>query len=92
MRKYIKDGNILSALNSAQADAFISSGYVLLEEDNVGVEKSAPIPFSNEYTKTEINRMPKTDLLKLAQSNGIKVSDEMTGNELKTALISHYGL
>lgn len=92
MRKYIKDGNILVALNEVQESALINSGYVLLKEESKGVEKSAPIPLSTEYTKTEINRMPKDELVKLAKSVGIKNVGDKSGAELKATLIKHYGL
>ena len=45
-----------------------------------------------EYSKTDINRMPVAQLRELAGSNGINGADEMTGAELKKALIDAYGL
>lgn len=42
------------------------------------------------YTKTEINRMPTAELKDLAKENDI--DDEMTGAELKKALIAKFGL
>ena len=42
------------------------------------------------YTKTEINRMSTADLKELAKENGI--DDELTGAEIKKALIAKFGL
>lgn len=42
------------------------------------------------YTKTEINRMSTAELKDLAKENDI--DDEMTGAELKKALIAKFGL
>ena len=43
-------------------------------------------------TKTEINRKPITELKELALANGIEKAKEMTGANLKKALISHFEL
>ena len=40
----------------------------------------------SSYTKTDINRMSKDDLVKLASENGIDTTDK-SGNDLKKALI-----
>lgn len=40
-----------------------------------------------QYTKREILGMRKADLIRLAKENEISDADEMTGNELKTALV-----
>lgn len=45
-----------------------------------------------EFTKTEINRMSKADLVKLATESGIEVSDDMNGSVLKGLLIEKYNL
>jgi Fe-S cluster assembly ATPase SufC len=42
------------------------------------------------YTKTEINRMSTADLKKLAKENGI--DDDLSGAEIKKALIAKFGL
>lgn len=42
------------------------------------------------YTKTEINRMSTADLKKLAKENGI--DDELSGADIKKALIKKFGL
>lgn len=42
-------------------------------------------------TRTEINRMPKADLIKLARKCGMKFDDEyITGAELKRMLIEYF--
>ena len=41
-----------------------------------------------EYSKTDILRMPKADLIDLAKSNGMEVDEYMNGNTLKDMLIS----
>lgn len=44
------------------------------------------------YTKSEILGMRKADLIKLAKENGISEADEMTGSELKSALVKALNL
>ena len=46
---------------------------------------SEPTP---EYSKTDILRMPKADLIDLAKANGMEVDEYMNGNTLKDMLIS----
>ena len=43
-------------------------------------------------TKTEINRMPISELKELALANGIENTEDMTGTELKKVLISKLDL
>ena len=43
-------------------------------------------------TKTEINRMPLSELRELALANGIENTEDMTGSELKKVLISRFEL
>jgi hypothetical protein len=43
------------------------------------------------YTKTEIARMSKADLVSLAQEVGIETTGK-TGTELKMFLVEHFGL
>ena len=45
---------------------------------------------SDGYTKTEINRMPTADLKELAKEQGI--DDELSGADIKKALIKKFGL
>lgn len=46
----------------------------------------------NQYTKTTVNRMSTADLKELAISNGIENAEDMTGAELKKALIKKLNL
>lgn len=45
-----------------------------------------------KYTKTEINRLPTSELRELAKENGIDNANENTGAELKKMLIEKFGL
>ena len=44
------------------------------------------------YSKTEINRMPVSELRMLAEKEGISGFDSKPGSELKKLLIQKYGL
>lgn len=50
------------------------------------VEKLQP------FSKTEINRMSKNDLVALAIEQGIENAEETSGADLKKALIEKFGL
>ncbi len=66
--------------------------------------KETPLPFSDEditfeekpeekkYTKTDIMKMNKAELQKLAKNTGVESADEMSGTELKEYLLSVFGL
>lgn len=57
------------------------------------VEDKKPVEVEEEkYTKTDINRMAAAELKELAGKQGIDGAEEMTGADLKKALIEHYGL
>ena len=57
------------------------------------VEDKKPVEVEEEkYTKTDINRMATAELKELAGKQGIEGAEDMTGAELKKALIEHYGL
>lgn len=43
-------------------------------------------------TKSDVLGMRKADLIKLAEETGISEADEMTGSELKTALVKALSL
>lgn len=70
-------------------------------DDMAGYESS--LPFSDDditleaqedkpYTKSDIQRMKKAELQELASENKIDGAYDMTGEELKDALIEFYGL
>ncbi len=54
--------------------------------------KDEPKKAETGITKTEINRMPITDLKKFAKANGIKNADAKNGADLKKELIEKLGL
>ena len=49
-------------------------------------------PQNKKYTKTEINVMPKSDLINLAIEEGIAEAEGLNGSELKKLLIEKFGL
>lgn len=65
------------------------------EEIDEGADSTAPLPFEpqdKKYTKTEINVMPKSDLVNLAIEEGIAEAEGLNGSELKKLLIEKFGL
>ncbi len=73
------------------------------EVEDAAVEE-ASLPFSDEdmtfeekpeekkYTKTDIMKMSKAELQKLAKNTGVEGADEMSGTELKEYFLSVFGL
>lgn len=57
-------------------------------DDDITLETQEDKP----YTKSDIQRMKKAELQELASENEIDGAYEMTGEELKDALIEFYGL
>lgn len=49
-------------------------------------------PEEQQYTKTDIQRMSKDDLVSLAIKMGIDGAEEMSGADLKRELIEEFGL
>lgn len=47
---------------------------------------------SPTYTRTDINRMPVSQLRKMAKNTGVEGADDMSGAELKEYLIAVLGL
>ena len=74
----VKDGVWYSAGTEVPAETSVKS------EKNIKPEKT--------YTKTEINRMPASELKALAIENGIAEAEEKSGTELKKLLIEKFGL
>ena len=60
--------------------------------NRVIVEKPTEKVATVEYTKTIINRMSKDDLVALAIKQGIENAKEISGADLKKALIEKFGL
>lgn len=50
------------------------------------------VPEEQQYTKTDINRMSKEDLVTLASEAGIASAEDKSGSELKKELIEKFGL
>lgn len=51
-----------------------------------------PSPEKTRYTKTEINKMNVSELRRLAAENGVKDPEGINGTDLKSYLISAFGL
>lgn len=50
------------------------------------------VPEEQRYTRTDINRMSKGDLISLAAEVGIDATEETSGSDLKKELIERFGL
>ena len=74
----VKDGVWYPAGTEVPAETSVKS------EKNIKLEKI--------YTKTEINRMPASELKALAIENGIAEAEEKSGTELKKLLIEKFKL
>ena len=64
-------------------------------EDTTGQKFSSEteqMPKEFEYKKTDINRMSTADLKELAREHGVSNVDDMTGQDLKTYLITLFEL
>lgn len=49
-------------------------------------------PEVHQYTKTDIQRMSKEDLVSLAMGSGVEGAEEMSGADLKKELIEKFRL
>ena len=78
--------------NKAENKANTKSQVVLeTKVDEVDENRNAQrLVTSDGYTKTEINRMSTADLKELAKEQGI--DDELSGADIKKALIKKFGL
>lgn len=64
-----------------------------VETQKVETPKVEPVKEqAGNITKTDINRMSSADLRAMASKNGIENPEELTGGELKKALIEKMGL
>ena len=77
---------------SAGTDVPVGESPIENKNDDFSKHMNPPVEVVNEYTKTEINRMSTSDLKKLAMSEKIENSEDMTGAELKKVLIEKFGL
>ena len=73
-----KQGRPLIALDKVKEDAIKITNEETVKE--------------NQFTKTDINRMPINELKVIASANGIKGWTDMTGAELKRVLIEKFEL
>lgn len=62
---------------------------ILAEEEKAVIEPSTQLDSFNNYTKTEINRLSKSELEKLCDKLGLEKS---TGTEMKKTIIDRLGL
>lgn len=62
-----------------------------VKEDVVEITDEKTVK-ENQFTKTEINRMPINELKSIAAANGVEGLVNMTGAELKRVLIEKFGL
>lgn len=51
-----------------------------------------PLTEETNYTKTDIARMSKVDLVALANKSGVEGAENMSGNAIKSALMEKFGL
>lgn len=86
-----KQGKPLIALD--KNDDFVVDGKVLgkVKEDVIDIADEETVK-ENQFTKTEINRMPIHELKALAAANGVEGWKDMTGAELKRVLIEKFNL
>lgn len=86
-----KQGKPLIALDKNKD--FAVDGKVLgrAKEDVIEITDEETVK-ENQFTKTEINRMPIHELKALASANGVEGWVDMTGAELKRVLIEKFNL
>lgn len=86
-----KQGKPLIALD--KNEDFVVGGKVLgkVKEDVIEITDEETVK-ENQFTKTEINRMPIHELKALAAANGVEGWNDMTGAELKRVLIEKFNL
>ena len=86
-----KQGKPLIALD--KNEDFVVDGKVLgkVKEDVIEITDKETVK-ENQFTKTDINRMPINELKALASANGVEGWVDMTGAELKRVLIEKFNL
>ena len=60
-----------------------------VSDDNIVLEEN---PAGKQYTKTDIQRMNKAELIETAKKAGIEGADGMNGAELKESLLKAFNL
>lgn len=108
MTKVFKDGVIMAARDNHQLAAFLNNGWVKAESaipQNVNMAvKEEVLPFSDKdiqleessaekkYSRSDIQRMNKAELLEMAKNTGVEGADDMTRAELAEYMLSAFGL
>lgn len=64
----------------------------LLKNASTPENYKTEVPKEQQYTKTDINRMSKEDLVSLASEVGIIGAEDKSGSDLKKELIEKFGL
>lgn len=62
---------------------------MLFSDNDIELEEGLA---EKKYTKSDIQRMNKSELQELARNTGVEGADEMTGQELKEYLLNVFGL
>lgn len=80
---------------------YYQAGEDIPEVKDMAVDKSIP-PYSDKdiefetkektYTKTDINKMSKAELLEIAKNTGVEGADDMSRAELVEYMLSVFGL
>jgi hypothetical protein len=92
-----KDSITMAVRDEHQLAAFLNNGWVRCDEKEEKSDFSQYMnppeePTGTNYTKTDINRMSKAELLERAKATGVEGAEDMTGTELKEYLIALFGL
>ncbi len=108
MVKVVKDGVIMAVRDEHQLAAFLNNGWaevqtpilqnvdVPKEEEEFSTPDNSIVSEENsaekQYTKTDIQRMNKAELVETAKKAGIEGADGMNGTELKENLLKAFNL
>jgi hypothetical protein len=96
MIKMVKDNVVMAVRDKNQAAAFCNNGWKIADEkqtDDFSQYMNPPEEAEEvKFTKTDINRMNKSELLERAKATGVEGAEEMTGAELKEYLLNVFGL
>ncbi len=66
----------------------VNEDSLLFSDKDIAFETQGEKP----YTKSDIQRMNKAELLEMAKNRGVEGADDMTGAELKDYLLNLFGL